>query len=83
MLIIGASVAAAALGLLTLVLVARARRRRADAAFVRQGGIGPAPFAPSSVDPRGRWQISAHADVLDPLPPLDTDHDTPDPRSTR
>src|SRR5579883_2256481 len=32
-------------------------------------------YAPSSVDPRGRWRVSRHADVLDPLPALDTDHD--------
>ncbi|UJW36939.1 hypothetical protein L3Q67_45070 (plasmid) [Saccharothrix sp. AJ9571] len=37
----------------------------------------PAHYRPGSTDSRGRWQVSAIADVLPPLPPLDTEPDGP------
>ncbi|MFD4196754.1 hypothetical protein [Amycolatopsis thermoflava] len=70
--IIGALLLLAAAVACALLVHTRRAQRRAD---VRTGPR----YAPTSVDPRGRWQVSRLGpDLLEPAPyVLDTDHDGP------
>ncbi|MFI5614729.1 hypothetical protein [Amycolatopsis sp. NPDC051903] len=70
--IIGALVVLVAVVVCALQMHTRRAQRRAE--------LDPGPrYAPTSADPRGRWQVSRHGDDL--LEParyvLNTDHDGP------